>query len=991
MTQTVVRSGVSGDVSQAPAETLKNAEKYPHLVKYADPVQRPAREIVGREVELGQMMASLNRPELSNILLIAPPGSGKTALVQAAKMYDTERIYIELDLSRMIANLNNENEMAARLKALFDEAEAYSKQEGQEIVIFMDEFHQVVQLSAAAVEALKPVLAASGTRGILVIAATTFEEYHEYIAPNQPLDERLQRINLDPADKEMTIRILRGMAERYGVGNQFYDDRLFELMYEWTNRYIPRSTQPRKSIRLLDAMIGWHRYTGELMTEKLLAKMLQQQTGMDLAFNVDGDKIKENLDAKVFSQDAATSVISRRLQLAVADLNDKSRPMFSALFTGSTGTGKAQLTSSLLPVYTQDGSTAIKRMGDIEVGDYVFDREGAPTQVTGVFPQGKLDVYRVTFTDGRTVDVNDEHLWTVYTAKQRSKKHAGHDVIPMTVTTRELIDRGVVRTYPGSEREHLKFFVPANGAVQWPEQDLGVDPYVLGLLIGNGCLTTSELQFSSNDEYTVQRIADSLGVFYEKMGTENYSWKFPTGEFDSGGRNKLVQSVDALSMDAHDLIGCKSPDRRIPEKYLHASIDQRWALVRGLFDADGTVGATGGRFNVSYSTFSVGLAEDVRDLLFSLGVSNSLNINTRTKVRDDGTEREMTEYVVRVKVGNEDKVQFFDLPRKREIAERAVVATSGRERVKKFDMVGIKSIEALGYQDEMQCIMVDNPEHLYQTGEFIVTHNTEMTKQLAEILFGDHANRLIRFDMTEFALESSLPTFKTELTQKVSDMGHAVILFDEIEKANPVITRLLLQILDDGRMRDDHGRQVSFLNCYIIITTNAGSEVYKTIARYNADDQGSAEAIREYEKVIRASIQSVSSGFPPELLGRLDAIVPFQPLSRNTQNKIVRKKLLELRDQIYARHGVKVRFDPRVLTYITEDKVDVETDAGGARAAVRLLNDEVATEIAMFLNRHKHVNTLQVSVQGTMRNEDKGMLKSKAKIVVRKAIEETED
>ena len=261
-----------------------------------------------------------------------------------------------------------------------------------------------------------------------------------------------------------------------------------------------------------------------------------------------------------------------------------------------------------------------------------------------------------------------------------------------------------------------------------------------------------------------------------------------------------------------------------------------------------------------------------------------------------------------------------------------------------------------------------------------------MSKQLTQLLFGDDANRLIRFDMTEFALESSLPTFKTELTQKVADMGHAVILFDEIEKANPVITRLLLQILDDGRMRDDHGRQVSFLNCYIIITTNAGSEVYKTIARYNADDRGSAEAIREYEKVIRASIMSVSSGFPPELLGRLDAIVPFQPLSRNTQRKIVKKKMLDLRNQVYDRHGVKVRFDSRVLDYITEDKVDVETDAGGARAAVRLLNDEVATEIAMFLNRHKHVKTLQVSVQGTMRNEDKTMLKSKAKIVVREAL-----
>src|SRR5699024_4110416 len=150
MTQTVVRSGVSGNVSQTPGETLRNAEKYPHLVKYADPVQRPAREIVGREVELGQMMASLNRPELSNILLIAPPGSGKTALVQAAKMYDIERIYIELDLSRMIANLNNENEMAARLKAPLDEDEECSTQEGREMGICMSECAQIVQLSAPA-------------------------------------------------------------------------------------------------------------------------------------------------------------------------------------------------------------------------------------------------------------------------------------------------------------------------------------------------------------------------------------------------------------------------------------------------------------------------------------------------------------------------------------------------------------------------------------------------------------------------------------------------------------------------------------------------------------------------------------------------------------------------------------------------------------------------------------------------------------------------
>lgn len=526
-----------------------------------------------------------------------------TALVQAAKMYDTERVYLELDLARMIANLSNENEMAARLKATFDEAERYAKDEAREIVIFMDEFHQVVQLSAAAVEALKPVLAASGTRGILVIAATTPEEYHKYIAPNQPLDERLQRIELAPTNNEMTVEILRGMAQRYGVMDQFYDNHLFERMVEWTNRYIPRSTQPRKAIRLLDAMIGWHRFTGEPMSEKLLAQMLRQQTGINVNFQIDGDSIKQRLDAHVFSQDLATSIVARRLQLVAADLNDKSRPMFSALFTGATGVGK-----------------------------------------------------------------------------------------------------------------------------------------------------------------------------------------------------------------------------------------------------------------------------------------------------------------------------------------------------------------------------------------------TELTKQLGGILFGDDANRLIRFDMTEFALEESLPIFKSELTQKVADMGHAVILLDEIEKANPVITRLLLQILDDGRMRDDFGRQVSFLNTCIITTTNAGSEVYETIARYGTSDTGSGEELSEYMQVIRRSITSVNAGFPPELLGRLDAIVPFQPLSRNTQRKIVMGKMRQLRALVYKRHGVKVRIDPRVLTFITEDKVSTETAAGGARAAVRILNDEVATEIAVFLNRHPNIKNIQVAVQGTMRTEDKHLLKSTAKIVVSEAL-----
>ena len=170
--------------------------KYPYLHQYTKPVKRAEREIVGREKEMERLMAAMMRPELCNVILLAEAGTGKTALVQGTMVKDINRLYVEVDLSHMIADLKDPNQMGDKLKQLFAETQAFREETEVEVVLFMDEFHQVVQLSAAAVEALKPLLADSGTRGIRVIAATTYIEFREYIQPNQPLVERLQRINL---------------------------------------------------------------------------------------------------------------------------------------------------------------------------------------------------------------------------------------------------------------------------------------------------------------------------------------------------------------------------------------------------------------------------------------------------------------------------------------------------------------------------------------------------------------------------------------------------------------------------------------------------------------------------------------------------------------------------------------------------------------------------------------------------------------------------
>ena len=502
-------------------------ERYPLLSKLSEPLKKAERDIVGRERETMQLLASMSRPELCNALLLAEAGSGKTALVQATMLVDKDRLYLEVDPARMISEAGNAENMAAKLKGFFDEAEDFVKDEKHELVLFIDEFHQIIQLSDAAVEAIKPVLAASGTRGIRIIAATTYEEFHKHISPNQPLVERLQRINLNPPDQATTIKILQGMAERYGVADEFYDDHIFRQIYEYTQRYMPASAQPRKSILVLDSMVGWHRLTQRPMDRDLLSDVLMESLNVNVAFRVDGAKIKQQLDAKVFSQDWATGAVARRLQLSVADLHDPTRPMASMLFTGSTGTGKFCIDSTQVPVYSSDGETTWKLHGDLVPGDRVFGRQGRPVEVLGHFPQGMQDVYRVTLWDGRTLDVGGPHLWTVYTAKQRSKKHAGKDVAPMVLSTQEMVERGVVRTYPGDSREHLKFFIPANGPVHWPEQDFDVDPYVLGVLIGNGCLTETQLTLSSDGDdadHTVWTVGEWLGSAQLQLGLPCRRW-----------------------------------------------------------------------------------------------------------------------------------------------------------------------------------------------------------------------------------------------------------------------------------------------------------------------------------------------------------------------------------------------------------------------------------------------------------------------------------
>ena len=962
-----------------------NFDNYQYLKEYAKPLKAPEREMLGRKQELSALQSVLMRPELSNVILLADAGSGKTALVQKCMQEDPlGRIYLEVDVAKLASG--NINDMPTRVKGLFDEVYQYriDGYSDKEIVLFMDEFHQIVQLSDAAVEAIKPCLADSGTRGVKVIAATTYKEFEMYVQPNQPLVERLYRLNLKQLPKDVCIAILKNMAETYGVADEFYDDSLFEQIYEYTELYVPASSQPRKSILMLDAMIGYHRAHNTPLDMNLLATIISESQGVNVAFKVDATTIKDTLNARVFSQELAAEMIARRLHIAVADLHDTSRTMSSFLFTGSTGVGKSLADGTLVPVSDERGYVKIE---DIKVGDMVFDEKGQPTKVLGVFPQGELDAYEVTFSDGSKVICNDEHIWRAQTSWDKGNKKDFKDV-----TLSEIMAVGLKIPYKTSEPSGHFWWIPNNKPVLRAKQSYKLDPYVLGVILGDGDLTSKSLAISSEDEELINNVAERISAKDVRKKPDNYTWSFYNDTYVENKHNNRIQYKDVMDESTfNELFGLKFDEKHIPKEYLQGSISQRYDLLAGLMDTDGYISNSGSYGCVFYSS-SKRLINDVKELASSLG------LRTTFAERNRNDENHInSEYMLTFCIDPSDKVKIFKLSRKVNRAKDYCKKFDSKPYRRIHDTIYFESIEKLDKKLPMTCIYVDAPSHLYQcTENHIVTHNTEITKALADVLFEDQRS-LLRFDMTEYSNPDSLERFRGELTSRVWERPFSIVLLDEIEKAAPEVIRILLQVLDDARLTDRNNREVSFKNAYIIMTTNAASEVYKQIAAYLDEEKVSVgdrkitsqtNQFSKYRKLIRrALIDTGDNQFPPELYNRIDEVVPFAPLNEKTLEKITVKKLEELKETVRKKHGVYLSFSPYVPIYLLYEDSDVGTDAGGARGVVRKLTTDVTSEVAKAINEHPNEKYLHVAVGGDMIYRNKTKRESTAFIKVQKSHE----
>jgi len=360
--------------------------------------------------------------------------------------------------------------------------------------------------------------------------------------------------------------------------------------------------------------------------------------------------------------------------------------------------GRAQPYDAM--VLTPNGFLPI---GTLQVGDLVVGSDGLPTPVLGVYPQGRKTVYRVTTQDGGSTLACGEHLWTVRTPDDRRRG-----------TTRTLETQEMIGNLRWSHAH--RYELPLVDAVEFEPQEVPLDPYALGLLLGDGCLTTStNPAFATADRELAVALESALdGIELVHRGGPDYSLRHVHG--GRGGlriANPVTEAVRELG-----LAGTRSETKFVPWLYTHNSADVRLSVLQGLLDSDGgPVTQRGRTCRVQYCTTSPRLRDDVVALVRSLGGIAYWRARPATGRRPGlangrAVHHRHDAYVldIRLPAG----LQPFRLERKRRAYDSA-----GGGRPMRF----ISSIEPVGEMDTL-CIQVAAQDSLYVTDDFLVTHNT---------------------------------------------------------------------------------------------------------------------------------------------------------------------------------------------------------------------------------------------------------------------------
>lgn len=388
------------------------------------------------------------------------------------------------------------------------------------------------------------------------------------------------------------------------------------------------------------------------------------------------------------------------------------------------GSGKALKNGT--GVLTPNGYVPIEKL---KVGDKCYAEDGMEQTVTGVFPQGKKEIYDVEFSDDTVIPCCKDHLWTyqTYNMRRTTKKWK-------TDTLENILNNIPISVYPhtnrnGETQNRANIYIPMTRAVEFESKDLPIKPYTLGALLGDGCLKgisdNCNYGFSNLDEDVVKRVDLELhGVdayLKDKGDNANYRINVGNGYGYKGTEGLFTQKIKELG-----LLGKGSHTKFIPNVYKYSSVEDRLDLIKGLIDTDGHCNGT----SYEITLMSEELIDDIKFIIETLGMTA---VKCEKEVTCKTEKYNSTGVGYRLYIKTSDEIPKIHWSRHRE-GQWKSGQTSARRT--------ITNITKTGEFAEMTCIKVSSPSELFLTEYCVVTHNTTMLTHLIakRIKSGEIAN-----------------------------------------------------------------------------------------------------------------------------------------------------------------------------------------------------------------------------------------------------------
>lgn len=348
------------------------------------------------------------------------------------------------------------------------------------------------------------------------------------------------------------------------------------------------------------------------------------------------------------------------------------------LYGGAAGGGKIgyEYQSILTP-------SGWKNWKDLQVGDTICDPTTGGTQtITHLFAWETLPVWEVEFDDGTVFDTAAEHLWAYKIARDRASSKR-------VASTADMLE------HMNSRKKSA--IIQTTEPVEFTAKSVTIDPYLLGCLLGDGCLTTKSISFTSHE--------DDWPHYFQYFGNLEVKIKDQFVRFVGSTRKTLCNNLQK-----YNLLGTRSDTKNVPSDYLFNSVEVRKEILRGLMDTDGYRDSN--RARAEFCTVSKQLNNDVRFLAQSLGY----RVSTYTKIgsyRNSENEKVLCRKAYRTYITGYDIDDIFKLPRKR-------TGVKGKQTGRRI----VEIRKNTGRTARGRCITVSSPESLYITDDFVVTHNS---------------------------------------------------------------------------------------------------------------------------------------------------------------------------------------------------------------------------------------------------------------------------